>query len=539
MASGDFYDVRFDYARTALPMGAAHPIAGVGPGASTFHYPLFWDGVGQGFNAYQLHSVPLQVWAELGLVGVAACALLLWAFWRSRSHVAHGDGSALFLPFIGYLPLALTDYHLNTAPVAATLGALVGLVAGASAASAAPKTVIKRRRRHIPTDQNTTAALQPFSLSAWAVALLTVFVGWTQHFPVARSRSFQMEAMTALSHDDLKTFERRISAAIDTSPSDLSLHHHWGMTLLERARQNSEPSQTAALLVEATRAFERSLTFWPHDPFALAYHGWTRLFQGDPAGAWPLLHRSAQLLPVIPRLGYTMAVCAESFQAEDAMVRCLTAELMAAPDFALATWWQESYRDKKAIVHDLLATMPDAQELAATTAWWWGMDDGPLPALEAAWRRSLTFEDDCQTVLNPSDPLEPSALMFHAQRLQSPESRRQWLAAAFLCAGYQLPNEAELNEMTTALNSQSDRNVNSTHFRELSLAQNTRNRTRIGARLAVYSHLVHNVVMDKPVIPIEMPTPLGLMAVLLPPCSTEQHVETLRGLLNFQIDVVR
>jgi O-antigen ligase len=136
-----------DVQRTAmlvagLRMGGARPLLGWGPGVTPWVYPHYRAGLAGGAeNVLQLHSLPVQIWADAGLPGllcfVGLGGLLLAAIWRPTGNSsASGAGlqpapissergplppHAAMLAFAGYGVFALTDFQLDVPAFAAVV----------------------------------------------------------------------------------------------------------------------------------------------------------------------------------------------------------------------------------------------------------------------------------------------------------------------------------------------------------------------------------------------------------------------------------
>lgn len=93
-------------------MGADRPLLGWGPGATPLAYPLYRAGLNGGTeNVLQLHSTPVQLWAELGGFGVlAAVAVLALAFRDARRSTV---SAAVLAAVGGYAVFSLTDWQLD------------------------------------------------------------------------------------------------------------------------------------------------------------------------------------------------------------------------------------------------------------------------------------------------------------------------------------------------------------------------------------------------------------------------------------------
>ena len=113
-------------------IGAEHPFTGAGPGSVLQLYQKYrpyWAGREAELH-FQLHSTPAQLWAELGLWGIASLvslvSLLGWLTWRWLSY----DRVSLLSPNVvwsllaglfAYSLMGLTDYQLDTLAISGVL----------------------------------------------------------------------------------------------------------------------------------------------------------------------------------------------------------------------------------------------------------------------------------------------------------------------------------------------------------------------------------------------------------------------------------
>ncbi len=130
-----------------LRMGGDRPLLGWGPGVTPWVYPRYRAGLAGGAeNVLQLHSLPVQAWADAGGSGllcfVGLAALLIAAIWRLTGNSSgsgavqtgfgrHADdpgplpAHAALLAFAGYGVFALTDFQLDV-PIFAFIAAACG-----------------------------------------------------------------------------------------------------------------------------------------------------------------------------------------------------------------------------------------------------------------------------------------------------------------------------------------------------------------------------------------------------------------------------
>ena len=124
-------------ARGGMMMGADRPLFGWGPGTTPLAFPRYRHALDGGAeNVLQLHSTPVQLWAETGATGLLtallAVGLAAWS-WRRAPAAA--------VTLAGYSVFALTDAQLDVPVFAAALAALLAaLLAAPAVAPAAPRT---------------------------------------------------------------------------------------------------------------------------------------------------------------------------------------------------------------------------------------------------------------------------------------------------------------------------------------------------------------------------------------------------------------
>lgn len=107
-----------------LRMGADRPFFGWGHGTTPLAFPRYRAGLAGGVeNVLQLHSAPVQVWAELGAAGLA-CLLAFVAL--AGRHAARDPVAACAL--LGYGALALTDWQLDVPVFAFAVAAFAALL---------------------------------------------------------------------------------------------------------------------------------------------------------------------------------------------------------------------------------------------------------------------------------------------------------------------------------------------------------------------------------------------------------------------------
>ncbi len=110
-------------------MGFDRPLLGWGPGTTPLAFPRYRAGLDGGTeNALQLHSTPMQIWAEHGAIGlIAAVALLVLIARNTRTQPAAA------LALAGYAAFSLFDWQLDVPVFSCAVAAFAALLAAPSA----------------------------------------------------------------------------------------------------------------------------------------------------------------------------------------------------------------------------------------------------------------------------------------------------------------------------------------------------------------------------------------------------------------------
>ncbi|MBI5689835.1 MAG: O-antigen ligase family protein [Verrucomicrobia bacterium] len=211
-------------------MGLDRPMLGWGPGMVPLVYPKYRSGLpGGAENVLQLHSLPIQIWAELGFGGIAV--LVAWgafvAIGLRRSPLAAST-------LLGYGAFALTDWQLDV-PVFGFAVAALGAVIAVDCQPA---------RRPAPgRDRRWSAVLGCVALAG---VLLVAFGGRRDPTPELNVRAL------ALARDPARAAESvaLLQESLAQNPDQEIAHFNLGWLLLVRDPAGSERHfRTAARLV--------------------------------------------------------------------------------------------------------------------------------------------------------------------------------------------------------------------------------------------------------------------------------------------------
>jgi Lipid A core - O-antigen ligase and related enzymes len=348
---------RASMSHAALLMGADRPLFGWGPGTTPFAFPRYRAQLDGGVeNVLQLHSTPLQLFAETGafglLCGLAFTALLLRAFIRARP--ARGQPPSpralACLALAGYLAFSVFDFQLDVPVFAFATAALAAL--------AAPS---------FPRPLRREAQLNLAVLSTLSLALVLCF-GSGDPTPIVNAHALTLAADPTREHDARELLE----ASLVHDPHQEIAHFNLGWLLLV-----SEP-------VRAEKHFRAALRLVPDKGgvyFGLAL---ARMNQGRADD------------PIVPR--------------------ALALECLNDPLFLTSPWWrQQSFAEQRlatfAQLHALCRRAADALDarhdpradtaryIVALAAWFDDLGPASAAAAHAATPHRIQFFNS-----NPNPP---------------------------------------------------------------------------------------------------------------------------------------
>lgn len=266
-----------------LKMGTDRPILGWGPGTTPLVYPRYRGRlVGGAENVLQLHSTPLQIWAELGLAGLAAGAAWLVLLVRAQRQAAT-EWSIAFAWLVGvtYACFAVTDWQLDV-PV-------FGFALALNAALLAPRRPDETPPRILKTPGRRTAR---------ATGLLTLLV---------------LAGLSGLGHRD-------------PAPA-------LNVAALTLAREETGATEAIARLRE-------SLGLNPDQEIAHFNLGWLLLIR-EPTAAERHFRSAAHLVPDKGGVYFGLGLARLNQGQAEGAAHAIALECLNDPTFLISPWWRE------------------------------------------------------------------------------------------------------------------------------------------------------------------------------------------------------
>lgn len=301
-------------------MGLDRPLLGWGPGNTPLVYPKYRAGLDGGVEtALQLHSTPVQLWADLGIGGVACAMAFFWLIWRAswtRPTFKSGEG-------LRGLSSRGAKQGVDPAEI----------LAGLPRAATGTRTVTVR-----PHPLQTTAIL---SLAGYAVFALTDYQLDVPMFTLAVATCAALIAKT-------RTITASRSAQLSLSASALIILA--GVAILGNRDLTPELNVRALALgadpkhVDETIALlNQSLALNPDQEIAHFNLGWLLIVR-DPIAAEKHFITAAHLVPDKGGVYFGLALARLNQNRPDqipAVVRALALECLNDPRFLISPWWRQ------------------------------------------------------------------------------------------------------------------------------------------------------------------------------------------------------
>ncbi len=367
-------------------MGLDHLFTGVGLGGVPLLYQKyrpFWAGR-ESELVFQLHSTPVQLWAEMGLLAVicslAAIAILIFFLIKLlilEKYFPYLDrvfAWCILSSFLGYGVMSLTDYQLDNVGISGTIALYVAVLAG----------IFKPKAELIPKKTSKVLSLAGLSLT---FALLIWLV------PVHRAWQLSSQGFNALSQEDTNTFITKLSQAHNLAPWEAYYSYQLGWNLGDLATQNQNPQQ----IQEAIDWFKKATIAAPYREFGHTNLGWL-LLTNNPSEATAEFKTSAQLVPAKRGVFFGLGISLLAQRKTDLAVEAFSLEILRNPLLLTSPAWRSSlFQDVYPQVINHLATkynqliQQDPNNIiwygARGSFYWW---IGNLAGAKLDWEKSKT-----------------------------------------------------------------------------------------------------------------------------------------------------
>ncbi|MBX3751749.1 MAG: O-antigen ligase family protein [Opitutaceae bacterium] len=352
-------------------LGVARPLLGWGPGSVPLAYPQVRAALSGGVdNVLQLHNTPMQLWATLGGVGLAALALILASTLRRLLAIARAPepaGLAAAFAMLAYGAFALTDHQLDLPYFTASLVVNLCLLGGA-AAGRPPIGAWTRRT------------------ATWLVAA-ALLVPCAQTLRDLAARFAYEQALVALGENRLADAVTALERAAERAPYDPYYRHQLAGRLLAMRATSADATERERLATAAAEHLRLSLAAGCFTEFAHFNLAWLALESDAPRLAASHFRATLALAPHRGGAYLGLGLALRARQENAAAVRAFALEWINDPAAALSPQWAHPElaifrpsvaREAGAILAELEPHHPTATYVS--TLWRWWDEGGPLPA---------------------------------------------------------------------------------------------------------------------------------------------------------------
>lgn len=339
-------------------MGRAHLLTGVGPGGVPLLFQQYrpgWAGQ-QAEWAYQLHSTPAQLWAELGiwsvLVSIGAIVLLghlVVTWFRDGTTSAHTPPiliGGLWSSLLGYSVVCLTDYQLDNVCISGTLVVFLAVLTAESRDRRSLITQIEGDR--LPLEPSITAITAPHRftplllyplpfLPLMGLGILIAAAIWL--IPVHRAWLLSSQGFAALSRGDTSTFVQRLSQAHQLAAWEPYYAYELGWNLGNLGLQTRDSKQQEKLIEEGIFWLRQGIQSSPSQEFGYTSLGWL-LLDRQPKAASHAFAQSARLVPAKRGVFYGLGLSLLAQGQTDLAIASMTLEALRDPLFITSPIWQ-------------------------------------------------------------------------------------------------------------------------------------------------------------------------------------------------------
>ncbi len=393
-------------------LGAERPLLGWGPGAVPLTYPKVRARLDGGVdNVLQLHSTPVQVWATLGAVGLAALGLLALATAQRLRAVRRAPGPVPLTAaaaLLAYGLFALTDHQLDL-PALNTL-----LVLNLALLFTAPNPAASPGQSNLLGYFGGSALRGVFG--GLAVLLLAIPLWRTGQDLYARHAYEQ--ALTALVDGQIPAALKKLETAAQRAPHDPYYRHQLAGRLLALRESESDPARRDELAATAAEHLRLSLAAGCFEEYAHLNLAWLAL----EAGSAQLAHRHFRsALALAPHRGgayFGLGLALRENGELHAAIRAFALEWVNDPVVATHPIWTHPdfghyrpaiAREARAMLEELTPSHQAAAYVGELWAWW--NEGGPPPS--AGFNRETARFAAALTAISRGEP-PPAGLQEYA-----------------------------------------------------------------------------------------------------------------------------
>jgi tetratricopeptide (TPR) repeat protein len=432
---------------TGWQMGLDRWLSGAGAGASFLMFQRYRPEWGAKISEwiFQLHSTPLQVWAELGIWGIFA---LLWTVFFTinlfvrlhssptwRSHRQHQIFSyALFGSLLAYGIFSLVDFQLDVFGLSAMV-----LILWIS--------LVHIGQVHLGASQ---ALWQFTGLRRSLAAIMTVFAIAAIVWLVPVNRAWHLSALgfRALANEQPQVFEANLTEAYNLTPWEPYYAYQLGFNLVDFGQRSGD----ARVLDRGLSWLEKGSKINPYQEYSFSAAAWINLQKRNFLKAESQFRNAVKLVPNRLDLNFGLAVSLlrqNNVLKNEEGLNLIAQQFSENPTFVTSPLWNTSQWQK--IYPQILAKMK--LKKSPILAWWISKTDAETKQAisilaseggEAKILANALSSQNNQSSIKSNQQLaqlqNPSPLVLAIAAWNEPKQRKPLLTRAWAIATRNLPN---------------------------------------------------------------------------------------------------
>lgn len=454
-------------------MGLDHWLFGAGAGSAVMLYQQYrpqWAGR-EAEILFQLHSTPVQLWAELGIGAVITFLFLLVAIaslaiklHKSPTWQAHPQDQAiaygLFGSLLGYGILAITDYQLDVPAISGSLVIVFACLAYLG---------------QVHTNELITLGYhkQP---RLWLAIVMTIYLGGAIAWLIPVNMAWQSSSVgfiylsraradldaDLVSQKEANKPQERIetSIAIDKFQERLKLAHqlaHWepyypyqlGWNLADLAINYPNLPNSASMRKEGLAWMKTVIATNPNNEVGYNAAAWLSLQENTPSSvknAETYFRRGLELYPLKRSLNFGLGVSLLRQGKTDEAIAAMTTEVVNDSSFITSPIWADPTFQPlyQKVVANLERIYPAKSINLTMLRWWTGKPNAIAELIETGNPTAVLLAN---AIANDTNALQSvkqnpqTALEMVISAWLNPDQRDKLLERAYVFASSSLPDE--------------------------------------------------------------------------------------------------
>ena len=459
-------------------MGLDHWLFGAGAGSAVMLYQQYrpqWAGR-EAEILFQLHSTPVQLWAELGIGAVITFMFLLVAIaslviklhksptWQANPQdqaIAYG----LFGSLLGYGILAITDYQLDVPAISGSLVIVFACLAYLGQVHTHELITLGYHKQ----PRLWLAIVLTFYLGGAIAWLIPVNIAWQAssvgfiYLSSARAEldpelisqkkgnnpQEKMATSMANAQDSINKFQERLKLAHQFSPWEPYYPYQLGWNLADLAINYPQLPNSISMRKEGLAWIKTAIATNPHNEAGYNAAAWLSLQDNTPSSvkdAETYFRSGLELYPLKRSLSFGLGVSLLRQGKIDEAIAAMTTEVVNDPSFITSPIWADATFQPlyQRVVANLERIYP-AKSLNLTMLRWWTGKPNAIVALKETGNSTAILL--ANAIANDTNALQSvkqnpqTALEMVISAWLNPDQRDKLLERAYVFASGSLPDQ--------------------------------------------------------------------------------------------------